>query len=42
MNAVFRVEVLKAEVEWADLNAERARVRDAEAIVRLLLSTMRA
>jgi hypothetical protein len=35
-NAVFRAEVLKVEV-GVDLNVARAKVRDAEAILRLLL-----
>jgi hypothetical protein len=38
---VLRIEVLKAEAEGVDLNAARANVRDAEAILRLPLSTMR-
>lgn len=37
VNAVLRVEVLKAEVEGADLNAARAKVRAVEVIVKLLI-----
>ena len=32
---VFRVEIFKAEVAGVDLNATQAKVRDAEAILRL-------
>jgi len=34
---VFRVEVLKVEAEGVDLNAERAKVRAVEAIVKVLI-----
>jgi len=37
VKVVFRVDVLKAEVEGVDLNAARAKLRDTEAIVKKLL-----
>jgi hypothetical protein len=37
VNAVLRVEVLKAEVEGVDLKAARAKVRAVEAIVKMLI-----
>jgi hypothetical protein len=36
---VFRDEILKAEVEGVDLNDARAKVRDAEAILRLFFKS---